>query len=341
MNGADTTIYANLVSIMLSLGLMALVRKLKTKDAMEKRLFLLLLFLVFSMSIFYILCVYALTGDLPVGKTGALILYTVLEVLITLFAFDWFVYVDYRIFHSVDHLKRNMKVLTVPMILVVVFNVVNFFTGWLFWFDDALVAHVTDFYVICDLARLLYFIGSLVYLEIEKRKNKRLRFFSVKSFFIPWMFYVLLFYFTPYATAPLGLSIGLALIYVQNINSLCYQDTETGFYNLLYLQELRRRIEKGDYELSSAIMYTLPEGDRRQMAKLIDDQLPEDCDTIRCGRDTVVTLANVKEKAPLHMLSEDVDMGFEEAKIPVSVTYALKKKKESETEFLDRFLENA
>ena len=54
-----------------------------------------------------------------------------------------------------------------------------------------------------------------------------------------------------------------------------------------------------------------------------------------------MTLANVKEKAPLHMLSEDVEMSFEEAKIPVSVTYALKKKKESETEFLDRFLENA
>ncbi len=339
MSGAITTIYVNLVTIMLSLGLIALMLKLKMKDRAEKRIFLSLLVLNLIWAILYVLSAYGERRVIPFGKTGMLLLDTLLEIVLTGAALFWFLYVDFRIFHSPDHLRRDMKIFILPFVVVLLLNVVNLFTGFLVWYDDDLVCHETDLYILCDGMRILYFIGSLVYLEWYKRRDRRLAFFSVKSFVIPTLFYVLLYYYTPYATPALGFVIGLTLIYVQNINRLCYQDTETGFYNRLYLSELRSRIEKGAYECNSALIYELAEGDRAKMAELITAQLPQESDTVRFGRDLVVTLAGVKDRSPLKMLADDVETSFEEAGMGVSVSAVLRKKKESPVEFLDRILE--
>ncbi len=339
MNGAIPTIYVNLITIMLSLGLMALMFKLKRKDTIEKKIFIILLVHTTFWALLYIFSAYGTRRVIPFGKTGMLLLDTLLEVVLTSTALIWFVYVDYRIFHSPDHLRRDMKIMILPFVLVLLLNAINLFTGILVWYDDDLVCHETNLYLVCDGARLLYFVGSLVYLQWHKRRNRRMQFFSAKSFFIPLMFYVLLYYFTPFATSALGFTIGLTLIYVQDINRLCYQDTETGFYNRLYLTDLRRRIEQGRYELNSALVYELAEGDREKMAELITEQLPQDSDTVRFGKDRVVTLAGVKDRSPLKMLSEDVEMSFEKAGFGVMVTPLLRKKKETPVEFLDRIVE--
>ena len=340
MNPGNTTIYANIVAIMLDVGMIALARKLKMKDEMEKKIFLSLVFLVIMASVGYLLCEYRDRGVLEVNNTGAILIETYLETMLSLFSFQWFLYVDYRIFHSIGHLKRDLKFFVAPFFVTMVLIVINIFTGILIWFDEDMVYHETPVYVVIDLIRLLYFIGSLAFLEYHKRNDKRMRFFSVKSFFIPLLFYVLLYYFTPYATVTLGLSIGLALIYVQIVNALCYQDMETGFFNRFYLKTLTEEIQNGEYELNSALVYVLPEGDTEYMANLISAQLPQECDTIRYSKDAIITLADVKDRAPLHMLSEDIEMSFEEEKIPISVSYSLRKKKESGVEFLNRFLES-
>ena len=75
------------------------------------------------------------------------------------------------------------------------------------------------------------------------------------------------------------------------------------------------------------------------MAELITEQLPQDSDTVRFGKDRVVTLAGVKDRSPLKMLSEDVEMSFEKAGFGVMVTPLLRKKKETPVEFLDRIVE--
>ena len=335
----NASIYANLVAIMLVLGLIALASKLKMNDRLEKRFFLVLLVVVLLMAFVYLLDEYRNQGVIPLGRVGAVLLDMLMELLITVFAFDWFLYVDYRIFRSPEHIKRDLKVFIVPLAMIFVLCVINIFTGFLTWYDADMVYHESPLYILLDLIRLAYFIGSLIYLEIFKRKDRRLRFFSIRSFIVPTLFYILLYYFLPYATPALGLAIALALIYVQIVNNLCYRDPETGFYNRLYLRDIRSQIEKGKYELNSALLYSLPEGDTKKMAKLITAQLPEECETIRFKEHTVVTLAKADDRMPLQMLAEDVELCFEEEGIPVSLTYDLRKRNESEIAFLNRFLE--
>ncbi len=134
------------------------------------------------------------------------------------------------------------------------------------------------------------------------------------------------------------MSIGLTLIYAQIVNEQCYQDTTTGFFNRMYLDHLRRRMEKGDYSLESVLLFKIPEKELEELAHLISEQLPDECDTIRIKRDTILTLTHVNDRSPLYMLSEDVEMVLEKANVEAIVEYDLRKKKESSVEFLDRFL---
>lgn len=342
MSGMIATIYTNVIAFMLSAGLFALTFKLRMKDKNEKNLMLILLGDGMALSVLYIIEANISAHYLPLGKWWAMGAETLIEILLTFYALIWFVYVDYRIFHSADHLKRNLNILNTPLVISLVLSIINIFTGIMFSYADDLTYTETNLYILLDFVRLIYFFGSFVYLEWFKRKDKRLRYLSIKSFIIPLTVYVLMVYFFPdYATASLGAAIGVALMYVQNINYMCYQDSETGFFNMLYLKNIRGQIEKGEYELNSALIYNLDDGDRAKMAELIMAELPEESDTFRLGKDSIVTLAKVDDKGPLVMLAGDIEISFDEAGYDVEVSSLQRKKKESPLEFLDRVMEKA
>ena len=340
-SGMIATIYTNVIAFMLSAGLFALTSKLRIRDKNEKNLMRILLGDGMALSVLYIIEANISAHYLPLGKWWAMGAETLIEILLTFYALIWFVYVDYRIFHSADHLKRNLNIINTPIVISLVLSIINIFTGIMFSYADDLTYTETNLYILLDFVRLIYFFGSLVYLEWFKRKDKRLRYLSIKSFIIPLSVYVLMVYFFPdYATASLGAAIGVALMYVQNINYMCYQDSETGFFNMLYLKNIRGQIENGEMEVNSALIYELGEGDRAKMAELIMAQLPAESDTFRTGKDEIVTLTKSDDKGALHMLTEDVEMSFEEEGLSVSVKSVRKKKKESAIEFLDRIVES-
>ncbi len=332
------SIYANVVAIIMALGVFVLAGRCRIKDPMEKTIFRSLLGIIMMMSVFYILTLLRDDKVFTCNHAGAMLLETGLELLISSLAVMWFIYLDYRLFHSKGHLKRAMLKILFPFLIVLAVDLVNIFTGVLFYFDDELIYHERPLYIVASVIMVGYYIGSLIYLTICKRRDDKMKFFSVGPFFAPMVLYVLIYYFTPFATVTLGITVGLALLYAEIINEQCYQDSDTGFFNRLYLSYLRELMEKQAYDLESAVLIRVPEEEVQTAAGLITKQLPDDCDTIRIGKDTVLTLAHVQDRAPLHMLAEDVEMSLEEAEISVKVDYDLKKKKESCTEFLDRFL---
>ncbi len=335
------TIYSNIVAIMLVLGVIVLALRFRIKDELEKKIFIILPVVLILMAALYIVSAYRDAEVLKVSAMGATLIETGLEYFINLFAIQWFLYVDYRMFHSVLHIKRNGLFFVTGFAILMLLDTINIFTGILFEFLDGVHYVETPLYVVTDLLRLVYFFGSIFALMYYRRKDERMKFFHVRSFFIPLAFYVLLIYLTPLNTVSLGLAIGITLIFVQMVNEQCYQDAETGFYNGLYLDYLKGRIKTDDYALESVILFKFSKGDMAKSAELITKQLPEECQTVRLSGDTVVTLTHVKDRSPLYMVSEDVQMSLEEVGIPVDVSIELKKKKESGSEFLDRILRKA
>ena len=333
------SIYANLVAIIICIGVSALALRLKMHDAMEKRIFLSLMAVIALMAVFYMLCEFVEVDEYGVSATGAKVVETILEIILNLFALIWMIYVDYRVFHSRLHLRRNRLLFLIPFFVVSGFFVIDIFTGILSYYDENLVFHENVLYTILDACRYSVFLISFIWLAVQKKKDEKTRFFSVLPMLIPILIYSLFYYFTPYPTPALGFAIGMMLMYAQLINELTFQDAGTGFYNRLYLDYLRELIQKGDYELNGIISFKLPEGELERNASVMTRQLPKACDPIRTGKDTVVTLAHIKNKGGLHLAAEDVEMALAQQDIKVAVKYELRKKKESGAEFLKRFLE--
>ena len=334
------TVYANTIAVMLSLGILVLAGRLRIKDRTEKRIFMSLLTNVIAMSIFYILRTLRDDRVIVFTQATAMLLETILEILINLFTIIWMIYVDYRMFHSMTHIKRNAAVIFIPFLVLIVLDVINSFTGIMLRIDENLVVEERPLYILTDIIRIGYFIVSLVILEVHKRRDENMKFFSVLPFFVPTLFYILFYYFTPYATVTLGLSIGIALIYVELINEQCYKDSETGFYNILYLDYLRKKAAGGRYDPQSAIVFRISGDSIKQSAEMIAKQLPRNCYTIRCSKDTLVTLAYVKNKSSLFMISEDVQTDMDKAGIPIQIGIDQKKKTERGIVFLDRLLKS-
>ena len=221
--------YSNSVAIMLILGLIVLASKLRSRDELEKKIFLSLLGGLMAMCVFYMLTWLRDSGVMRCDRTWTMLIETGLEILINLFAVHWFVYVDYRMYHSVGHLMRSMPKILLPVGFAMLFDIVNIFTGIFFYFDDSMQYTETRLYIICDFLRIIYFILSLVVLTIHKKNDERMKFFSVMPFLVPSLLYLILHYITPFGTLSLGLAIGMALLYTSMINEQCYLDGVTGF----------------------------------------------------------------------------------------------------------------
>ena len=341
MNALHVTIYANVVAIMLILGILVLARQLNIRDPLEKKIFLSLLVINLCMSVGYIIGVLRDLRVIHCTPFSALIIETVLEIIINLFIFQWLIYVDYRIYHSVGHIRRNAIVILIPVAVIVCLDIVNLFTGVMLRFDENLVLTEMPLYLLTDLVRTGYGIWSLILLAYCKKHDDRMKFFSVLPFLVPMVFYGGLYYFTDFATTSLGMAFGLTLIYVQMINEQCYQDGETGFFNRLYLEHMKKAISDEEYDLKSVISFKVSWDEMKKPAMIIEKQLPQDCYPIRYSKDTVLTLARADKRGPLNLLAEDVEMALGEAGIPVEVDMSLKKKNETGLEFLDRFIKSS
>ncbi len=335
-------IYVNGMAIMLAIGVMALASRLQMRDEYEKKIYMSLLALTIGMAVFYILMALRDDGVLPCSHMVAILIETIQELMINVLAVQWFIYVDYRLFHSPGHLKRKLVWITGPMSVSCVMLIVNMFTGFLFYFDENLVYHETIIYHIMDMIRLGYFIGSIFSSTAEKKQDDgNIRFFTVRPFFVSIFFFVFIYYVTPYPTVALGMAVGFSVIYVDVVNEYRYLDKKTGFYNRRYFYYMRDLIRDNEYELNSAMMFKISQEDILRTALIVDAQLPDGCDTIRYDEDTLLILAHVKDRSPLQMVSMDVEDSLEAAMVPVEITYDLKKKKETGYEFLERFLKNA
>lgn len=252
------------------------------------------------------------------------------------FFFLWLCYVNYRMYHSRDFLKRKFWIVVTPLIISTAVTVIDeilvLFTekaAWLLLIS--LILHLA--------IRLLYFIISLVRLYEYKKQNGALQFFQIKAFFIPVLAGIALDYLTQLPFRIPGAAVGVFLLYLSMLKEWHYIDRETGLYSANYAEYIKDRVQKKRFEPNSAIIFSV--GDKKlteESAKTLKKLLSKGCEAIRMkeevgGRDQVLVLCPVKERGPLMMVTEDVEtaLGLEGECI-------MKKKKETALEFVERVL---
>ena len=339
-NEFTVTLYANIVSCILLCGLFILSKRNTLIQKTEGVLFRLLLLPVVLMavlsSILYGMLYHVISGS----NILAVVLQSGLEIAIDMLIFGWLVYVNYRVYHSADHIKRNWVKFTAPALVFLALDLINAFTGIFYWYDGNIEYHEAAIYDIVYLIKYAMFFGAIIELIIHKsRKLNDMKFFSIAPFLIPTVCGLVISVFTPYYLAVPGFAIGYTLLYGVIMNECRYLDKESGFKNGRSLDIIKEQIQNGQYEPESLIYIKTDAENISDFSAVLASQMIDGCETYRVGEKEFITLTTVEEMGPLRMFTGDISDALGKMGYSCDMVMKLRKKDESGEEFLKNQLE--
>ncbi len=340
--------YVSYAADLLAVGLMICqlikIKKLQMEKYEFKRYFRRFSLVVLIMSLLHLLRSYAdvQMGGFTAEDFGSLFeaenafwLWTVVAAgtidifLSTVFISMWITFLGWYLYEDKDFIRRKFWVGFTPLIIsaaIAGFSVPMAVMSKLgYWF---FIVALCLFFII----RIAYLFIALWLLREYKKQNGYLRFFNPWVFFIPVFAGWLLQDIFDWGFSALGSTVGLILLYISIVSEQRYMDPKTGFYNTDFVGYLKELIRKKEYDPCSAMNFTLnSSGAMKDFSEILKKQLPDNCEPILCNDSEVVVLTNVKERAPLTMVMEDVKALFE-----VKTGCTLKKKAETTEEFMER-----
>ncbi len=337
-----------LVALMLSFGLFIL-SKVSVKDIGEKgKKFRSILLFNICLALSELACYSArhhVFGvlDRTIGQTTG----TLVEIFLMIIIWQWLIYVDYCLYHSMDHIRFRYKYLAIPIYVTTGIFVLNFFTGIVFYYDENVVSHLTPLYYVLTAVKYLYVVGTFVLLAIHKKRNGTLHFVDVWAFAAPTLVASVLTMILPYSLMGIGIAIACVMVYFSELNERCYQDSETGFYNRPYLDHLINQYKEGAFTFSSGIVMCLDNDDEKDFATLADilkKELPEECETVRLDKERFLSLTKASKKSSLKRLADEIYDATDEwnednnGNLEVIVSWLLKKPDEEPHEFVERLI---
>ncbi|MBQ3796034.1 MAG: hypothetical protein II842_07075 [Butyrivibrio sp.] len=307
------TIYANIVAIMLTLGVLVLCSRGIIRDPFENKIFKWMLIAAFCLSIADALAFAGIDVVLP--KFISMLIQTLNELLINAVVILWLFYVNYRMYRSRDFLKRSFCIKIIPLFIIVILTVLNLFFGFLFYIDENHVWHVNIAQGCLETIRFIYVIACIIQVTSHKKNHRDFKFFEVAGFVIPMVAGTLYTNLSPYSVIALGFAIGLTNIYASIINEVSFLDRDTGYYNRFYLKYLEKDICDGTLDLKSSMFFHMENSENaKEFAEFLNPLLPKKCEMIRLNPSTLIMLAEVSDKMALRMMEDDVVDGLMEYK---------------------------
>ena len=261
---------------------------------------------------------------------------TFLEFCINIMLLQWFMYTFFIMYDSMDYLKRRLKIYLVPIIIIMVLDIINIFTGILWYYDEDLVYHDTWFYSVHDAIRYFYLVMSIYHYIRYKKENGAMKFFSLWPFLVPMLWGTLVEVVTEFTGFTLGASIGVAMLYILTAEKSSYIDEESGFYNLDYLMKLHERVVNQEAQPGGILRFSLPEGaDAAAFCGELKSVMPDTSETYRIDAKSFTTVVFGNTRGLINMLSTDISTIAGEHDMDVKISKVSKKKGETPVEFFE------
>ncbi len=338
------SLYISTITIVLLVGIIVLYSRLRMHDSFEKRLYSVMVIVTILLAASYVFEDAVFENVIVVSPAMNLLEGAVHDMYINGLCLAWIIYANYRMYRNIDYIKRKMFIYVVPFTVLLVLNTINIFVPVLVYFGDDGMMHDTRIYVIQDLIRYGYMIISILQIISLKKQGDKVRFFSITPLLIPVALGSVCHNLSPkcYPILPFGIAMGLTLLYAQIANEQSFCDDETKFFNRSYLNYIFELVVKGRYKVNSIMSFKTKDPEKiKELAELIREQLPSQCEPVRITQNEIMVLSAVDERAPLFMVTEDVKMVVEEYNenhpddpIDVKTSMKIKKKKETGTGFL-------
>lgn len=254
--GTAATAYLDMMALLLLTGLIVLGRT-RRSGRIEGMLF------TFMSMMTVVMCVSDIVYCAMVGRgseaahMAAMIAETLVVYAIFSLVYTWVLYVDYRIYTSTDHLLRHFKPFAIPLIILAICLLINPFTGIVFTIDDDWCMRKTWLFYLIMLVECVYFIGSVVMLYHQSKKENKTVYIHVDAMVIPALAGEAVSMLTPHHATPIGIAVGLTFLYCALIDKWRFHDENEMIYNRAYLRQMLKQIREKRRDYRCAVLFMI------------------------------------------------------------------------------------
>ena len=233
------------------------------------------------------------------GLIGLMIPCIVLELAIIALLFLFFIYTDFELYESHDHLKRHMVPYVAPLALAVV---ICLLLPWLDEQFDIIEGPVLiNVYVITLYIEVIYLFLTVLHVAMYYKKFGEKRFLHPLSVFVPIICGALYSILSGFTGVFLGFSLGLLFLVFSRIDSYRFLDREYRFYNKHYLKYILALVESGKEDRKSIILFTA-NGNEQALSEILKLELPAKSEVITLGGGDFLYLSKVESTIELEAL---------------------------------------
>ncbi|MBO6215380.1 MAG: hypothetical protein J6N76_07575, partial [Lachnospiraceae bacterium] len=211
---AIVTAYCDTMAALLTLGLLILNSRSKYMTADPGgRMFRILCIGVFISSIANGIS-YALHGQgLTLPQPILLIAPTIAELSVLITLFFWLIYVDYRIYSSVDRLRFGYRVFAIPVYIFIILSIINFFYPILFYMDENTNFAAKPLFYVMSVMQYFYGIFPVAVILKYYKNHGKLHFFHITPVAVPVTITALFTISTQYSARSFGFAIALIFLH--------------------------------------------------------------------------------------------------------------------------------
>lgn len=229
-------VIANGTAIVLLVMMLLNIKKPMKASLLDEKIFYLMVTATIFQCIVETLSFYIDGNIAPGMKEINYLVNTLLYINCIIFAYEWTLYVDFKIFNDYDRLKRIYPYVAIPGIIVVLGIIINRFYP-LFFIIDANNTYIrTNLFVLPFLVVYGYMIYGVITTYINKNKVNKYFFMPVLLFMVPVFIGSMIQYFC-YGVSLiwLGAAISLCTLHFSIQNEISYIDSLSGLYTRQYM----------------------------------------------------------------------------------------------------------
>ncbi len=213
------TVFMDVAALFLIFGLMRYTDRFVKRGRLDDRLYRLMLWVAAVCAIFDIPANLSMSDSFPAARFVQLISTSIFFMALLFISAIWIVFLDFRLYRDNEYINSRIRLVMAPMVVTEILYVINLFTGFFFYVDEANDYHRGFLYVLPIIVMTIYFIASFGFLF-----SKRTRVGGMEgAFFVAYVVPIVLCYIIPYvlggvSVTPIGLAMTLAYCHMTAMN---------------------------------------------------------------------------------------------------------------------------
>ncbi len=240
----------------------------------------------------------------------------------------WCLYIRYQIKMDVKEMMKAKVLFSVPFLINTALSIITCFNGFFFYIDSQNYYQRGEYFWISVVMTYSYFLYSIIFLLVNRKKTERNMFVSLMLFTLPPVIGSIIQVFNfGFALIWPGVTISLVIIYINIQKNQLYTDYLTGLYNRrlldIHLNDALRNNEKpgsigvimldidGFKHINDSFGHVVGDQALVETANILKKSVGKAGFTARYGGDEFVVIVPAKDASEIEGVASEIEKNIE------------------------------